>query len=245
MRLGINIDHVATLRQVRGTTYPDILAAADEAIAGGADQITIHLREDRRHIGEDDLARLRKALSVPLNLEMAATEEMCAIALKYQPDTATLVPEKRRELTTEGGLDAHRHQRHLQKVVAALQEAEIRVSLFIDPQEKQIAAAAALKAHAVELHTGTYANAPSSALRLQHQEELLIAARYAKSQNLVVAAGHGLNLDNVTDIVHINEIQELNIGHSVVARAVFVGLKDAVQEMKIIISEARSMKHEA
>lgn len=231
-RLGVNIDHVATLRQVRGTRYPDPCEAAFEAIQGGADQITIHLREDRRHIADDDLHRLKASVTVPLNLEMAAVTEITAIACEVRPDVATLVPERREELTTEGGLKV-RGNKELPAVISRLKDAGIEVSLFIDPSVDEIEASRDLGVDAVELHTGTYCNAGSRLDAEQELARLKEAAGAAHVLNLRVAAGHGLNVDNVISVAqHIPLIEEYNIGHSIVARAVFLGLEAAVREMK-------------
>ncbi len=231
-KLGVNVDHVATVRQARGTDYPSPLEAAQAAIVGGADQITIHLREDRRHIQTRDVEQIRQQIAVTLNLEMAATDEMVQAALRLRPDTVTLVPEKRRELTTEGGLNAVRGKKRLKKVVDDLQGQGIRVSLFIDPQQKQIDAAHDLGVKIIELHTGRYADATSEVDQAGRQEEILIAARYASSHHFYVAAGHGLNLENIDLIAAMPEIREFNIGHSLVARALFVGIEEATREMK-------------
>jgi len=231
-KLGVNIDHVATLRQARGTSYPSPIEAAHIAITADADQITIHLREDRRHIQDQDVTLLKREISVPLNLEMAAIDEMIAKALQIKPDRVTLVPEKRRELTTEGGLDAAKKKRRLRKIVDTLQGADIPVSLFIDPDQAQINAAVEIGAKAVELHTGSYADATSEAERARERERILVGARYATSHKLFLAAGHGLHLNNIQEMVTIHEIREFNIGHSIIARAVLVGLAAAVKEMK-------------
>lgn len=234
--LGINIDHVATIRQARGTSYPSVLQAAHLAISGGADQITIHLREDRRHIQDKDVYDLKKAISAPLNLEMAAEDEIVDIALDAKPAIATLVPEKRQELTTEGGLDCISNKQKLLEVIKRLAGGGIVVSLFIDPEKKQIEMARELNAAAVELHTGTYCGMAGGAGQKTELEKLKDAARLAKGLGLKVSAGHGLNYDNAAGVVsHIPEIVEYNIGHAIVARAVFVGLKKAVEEMASIM----------
>lgn len=235
-RLGVNIDHVATVRQQRQTRYPDPVAAAAMAEAAGADHITLHLREDRRHIQDHDLRTLRKTVGVPLNLEMAATAEMVKIASEIKPDTVTLVPERRAELTTEGGLDVVRQQRALAKTVAALRAANITVSLFIDPDPRQIAAARALDVSTIELHTGAYCAAAGDAaarelLRLQQ------GAAAAAEAGLIVCAGHGLNYENTRAVVKaLPQVEEYNIGHSIVARALFVGLAQAVREMHRLLN---------
>lgn len=234
-KLGVNIDHVATLRQQRGTRYPDPVAAASLAESAGADQITIHLREDRRHIQDYDLATLRKTVGVALNLEMAATAEMVRIACAIKPDTVTLVPERRAELTTEGGLNVTRHQRRLRKMIETLQAAQIRVSLFLDPDLPQIAAARALGVEAVELHTGRYC-AAMGATAVRELIRLQAAMRAAQDAGLYVAAGHGLHYENIRAVVKaLPDVAEYNIGHSLVARAIFVGLAQAVREMRRLI----------
>lgn len=228
LRLGVNIDHVATLRQVRGTRYPDPVQAARIVEQAGANGITLHLREDRRHIQDEDLFRLMDAVSIPVNLEIAVTEEMTAIALAMKPEHVCLVPEKRGELTTEGGLDVIMHQALVTLTCEQLAKAGIKVSLFIDPDVEQIAVAKMTGALAVELHTGAYADA-NEVERTQQLERLKIAARYAKELGLIVNAGHGLTLNNVGPICQIPQLNELNIGHALVADAVFIGLADAVK----------------
>ncbi len=235
-RLGVNIDHVATLRQARGVAYPDPLDAARAAEAGGADGITVHLREDRRHIQDADVAALRTALRVPLNLEMAATAEMVAIALRLKPADVCVVPERRAEVTTEGGLDVLGQRAALADVVARLRNGGIQVSLFIDPDPAQIDAAAALRAAAVELHTGRYCeNLPQDEIAAE-LAGLRRAAEHAHGLGLVVNAGHGLRLDNVRPIATVPHMDVLNIGHSIVARAVFVGMEEAVREMRALVA---------
>jgi len=229
--LGVNVDHVATLRQARGTKYPDPVFAAFLAEQGGANQITIHLREDRRHIQERDLAILRQTLQVPLNLEMAATPAMAEIALKYLPDTVTLVPERREEQTTEGGLDAIAHAASVAPIVRQLADAGIVVSLFIDPQIDQVRQAVRLGAATVELHTGDYANLPPGPATQDALKHLREAAVQANRLGLRVAAGHGLDYHNVHAVAELPHIEELNIGHSLIAKALFVGLERAVREM--------------
>lgn len=237
--LGVNVDHIATLRQVRGTHYPDPVLAALLAEQSGADSITIHLREDRRHIQERDVRVMRETLQTRMNLEMACTPAMVRFALDIRPQDVCLVPEKREELTTEGGLDVVKSRDAVQQAVKQLTAAGIRVSLFIDPDVSQLETAAHIGAPVVELHTGSYAEANGSA-----QEEELAritqAAHYAHSLGLVVNAGHGLHYHNVQPIAAIGEIVELNIGHGIVARAVFDGLRSAVTEMKRLMCEARS-----
>lgn len=230
LKLGVNIDHVATLRQARGTTYPDPLDAARLCEAAGAHGITVHLREDRRHIQDRDVFALRRSLKIRLNLEMANTPEIVAIALKVRPDEVCLVPEKRRELTTEGGLDVAGQRKSLQATIARLAEAGIIVSLFIDPDRRQLESAAALGAPVVELHTGTFCSAGGAAIR-RELKRLADGARYARALGLQVNAGHGINLDNIRPILHIPYLDTLNIGHSIVARAVLVGMRPAVREM--------------
>lgn len=239
LRLGVNIDHVATIRQARGTPYPDIVTAAQAAQAGGADGITIHLREDRRHIQDADLTALRSALTARINLEMAATAEMARIARDVAPEACCIVPEKREELTTEGGLDAVAHFTQLAPICAALSASGIEVSLFIDPDAAQIDAAVRLAVPAIELHTGRYAEQETDALREKELKIITSAAKSAHQKGLCVNAGHGLHYENVAAIAAIDEFNELNIGHSIVARAVFVGLHQAVAEMKECMRKAR------
>jgi len=239
IKLGVNIDHVATLRQVRHTTYPDLVAAAHAAERGGADGITVHLREDRRHIQDADVDRLRTAIRVKLNLEMAATEEMVRKACAVRPQDVCIVPERRAELTTEGGLDAAGQLETLTPVVAALRRAEIRVSLFIDPEARQVDAASRLHADAIEIHTGAYADAASPAAQQAELGRIQRAAEAAAAVGLIVNAGHGLTVDNVGRIAAIPMINELNIGHSIVADAVLVGLEEAVRRMKAHMQAAR------
>jgi pyridoxine 5-phosphate synthase len=236
-RLGVNVDHVATIRQARETRYPDPVTAAAIAEMAGADQITVHLREDRRHIQDRDLRIMRETLQTRMNLEMAATDEMLAIALELQPESVTLVPERREERTTEGGLDALRYHDHLSPFCDALMAADIATSLFIDPDPAQIEASAALGVDIVEIHTGDYAEAEDDQSRERELERLEIAANQAAAASLVVAAGHGLDYVNVRDVVGISEIEELNIGHSIVARSIFVGLDQAIREMLALMNE--------
>jgi pyridoxine 5-phosphate synthase len=234
-RLGVNVDHVATLRQARGVDYPDPLAAALLAEAAGADGITVHLREDRRHIQARDVEALRRRLRVKLNLEMAVTDAMVDFALRVCPADACLVPERREELTTEGGLDVVRHAARVHPAVARLRAGGINVSLFIDPDPAQVQAAAAAAAAAVELHTGDYANAADAASGARELARLRTAATQAHRLGLEVHAGHGLTVANVGPVAALPEVVELNIGHSIVARAVLVGMAAAVQEMKAAI----------
>ena len=224
MLLGVNIDHVATIRQARRTPYPDIVEAAVAAEQGGADFITVHLREDRRHIVDGDLPRLMAALDTHLNLEIAATAEMREIALELRPPKVCLVPEKRRELTTEGGLNVAAQEEHLRDFCAPLLAAGTEVSLFVDPDERQIRAARAVGAPTVELHTGRFAESGEIA-------PLAEAVGWARAEGLQVNAGHGLNLENVAAVAAL-PVAELNIGHAIVARALFVGLANAVAEMR-------------
>ncbi|WP_241235032.1 pyridoxine 5'-phosphate synthase [Amphritea opalescens] len=237
--LGVNIDHVATLRQARGTRYPDPVQAAAVAEDAGADGITVHLREDRRHIQDRDIYLLADTLQTRMNFEMAVTDEMVSIAEKVQPGHACLVPEKREELTTEGGLDV---VGQLQKVKAAcdrLAAAGVTASLFIDPEQDQIDATLACGAPVIELHTGAYADAETPAEQKAELTRIKEAAAYAFSKGLVVNAGHGLNYHNVEQVAEIPEINELNIGHGIMARAVFVGLKEAVAEMRRLMMETQ------
>lgn len=238
-RLGVNVDHVATVRQARLAAYPDPVAAAALAELGGAEQITIHLREDRRHIQDRDLRILRQTCKTLLNLEMAATEEMVGIALDVRPDLVTLVPEKRQELTTEGGLDVAGGRDHLQSVVRQLHAGGIEVSVFIDPDLHQVEAAHAIGADRVELHTGTYCERPHRE-RAPELERLVRASAAAKRAGLGVAGGHGLNYENVIPVAAIPEMEELNIGHAIVARAVLVGMERAVRDMVEAIRFARA-----
>ncbi|MEY2340512.1 pyridoxine 5'-phosphate synthase [Acidithiobacillus sp. IBUN Pt1247-S3] len=237
--LGVNIDHVATLRQARGTRYPDPLEAAFVAERAGADAITAHLREDRRHIQERDVELLQQTLRTRLNLEMAVNEDVLAIAERLRPSDCCLVPERRAELTTEGGLDVVGQQARVRAASERLSAAGVRVSLFIDPDPKQIEAAAATGAPVIELHTGSYANARSRAELLTQLKLLGSAARLAQSLGLQVNAGHGLDYTNVEAIAAIPEIEELNIGHAIVAHAIFHGLESAVREMKRLMRQAR------
>ena len=239
MLLGVNIDHVATLRQARGTGYPDPLEAALAAESAGADYITLHLREDRRHIQERDVVAMRKALKTRMNLEAAATPEMIAFARRIRPHDVCLVPERRSELTTEGGLDVAGKLRSVKRACQDLRRAGIRVSLFIDADRRQIDAAVAAGAPVIELHTGSYAEAGSSAGQRRQLEKIRAAAEYAAGRNLHVNAGHGLNYANVRPIAAIVHIRELNIGHAIVARSVFVGMAQAVREMRALIDPAR------
>ncbi|MFO0995202.1 MAG: pyridoxine 5'-phosphate synthase [Alphaproteobacteria bacterium] len=238
LRLGVNIDHVATIRNARGGLHPDPVRAARLASDAGADGITAHLREDRRHISDRDIERLATEIELPLNFEMAATEEMLKIALRHRPHAACIVPEKREERTTEGGLDAARGHNHLQPFVRALGDAGIRVSLFIEPDPKQLDAARALGAPVVELHTGAYCEAAGRA-----RDELLVkiqsAAAHAEAIGLECHAGHGLSYDTVVPIAAIPTIVELNIGHFLVGEAIFSGLDHSIRRMRALMDKAR------
>lgn len=235
MQLGVNIDHVATLRQVRGTEYPDPLEAALVAENAGADSITLHLREDRRHIQDRDVVAIRKALRTRMNLEAAVTPAMIAFARRVRPHDVCLVPERRAELTTEGGLDVAEKFKAIEQACCDLAAAGIRVSLFIDADKRQIDAAVAAGAPVVELHTGSYAAARGPAGQRRQLDRIRAAAEYAARRNLRVNAGHGLNYINVRPIAAIAPIRELNIGHAIVAHSVFVGMAQAVREMKELI----------
>ena len=234
--LGVNIDHVATIRQARLTIEPDPVWAAVLAELGGADGITIHLREDRRHIQDRDLRLLRQSIQVKMNLEMAAEDEITAIALDVHPEQATLVPEKREEITTEGGLDASSNLDRVRHCVERLREAGIEVSLFIDPDVRQIEASRELGVQAVELHTGRYADAQSSEEQNREFDALEEAGRFALEQDLKLHMGHGLTYRNVSRIAAIPGVGELNIGHSIISRAVLVGMERAVREMKTLVA---------
>ncbi len=237
--LGVNIDHVATVRQARGTDYPDPVEAAVLAEKAGADSITLHLREDRRHIQDHDLERLKAVMQTHMNLETAVTDEMLAIACGILPQDCCLVPEKRVELTTEGGLDVAGQLDKVASACKTLSANGIRVSLFIDPDPRQLDAAVKVGAPVVELHTGTYADADSGALAAELQR-IVESAAYGKKIGLIVNAGHGLHYENVKPVAEIPEIVELNIGHAIVARAIYDGFTVAVSEMKRLMTEARS-----
>lgn len=234
--LGVNIDHVATLREARGGTEPSVLSAALHAIEAGADAITVHLREDRRHIQDDDVSLLKASIDRRLNLEMAATDEMIGIAQQVKPACCCIVPEKRQELTTEGGLDVLANKSQIGELVTSLDRFGIEVSLFIDPDLRQIECARACGAPIVEIHTGSYANARGAG-RDEEFERISRAVQYSLDCGLQANAGHGLDYDNVSTIAAINGVAELNIGHAIVARAVSVGLSQAVKEMKNLILE--------
>jgi pyridoxine 5-phosphate synthase len=244
LRLGVNIDHVATIRNARGGKHPDPVRAAKLAEQAGADGITAHLREDRRHIGDDDIARLVSELKLPLNLEMAATQEMLEIALRHRPHAACLVPEKRSEVTTEGGLDVVAATAQLRPFIRRLGEAGIRVSLFIDPEKRQLDGAKELGAPVVELHTGAYCEAAqhqqTAAQRQRELERIIAAARHADALGLECHAGHGLGFDTVGPIAAIPTIVELNIGHFLVGEAIFSGLDSAIKRMRALMTEARA-----
>ena len=236
MKLGVNIDHVATLRQARKGVYPEPALAAAVCEASGADSIVAHLREDRRHINDSDIFTLRKTVRTRLNLEMSIAPDIVDVACESVPDQATLVPEKRQELTTEGGLDVIANSAKIKKAVSRLAGANVPVSLFIDPDKKQITRASKLGIKMIELHTGKYADARSRGLRDSYFKEIAAAAKFGKSLGLHVFAGHGLDYDNASRIAGIKEIEELNIGYSIICRAVFVGLGEAVRQMKELIS---------
>ena len=235
MRLGVNIDHVATLRQARRTYEPDPVWAASLAILGGADAITLHLREDRRHIQDRDLEIVRKTVNVKLNLELGASEEIIRIALREKPDQVTLVPERRQEITTEGGLDVRAGLERLTEVARRFRDSGIRVSMFVDAEEAQVIASKESGADSVEFHTGRYANARGRELIEEELARIRAASKAAKGAVLAVFAGHGLTYTNVEPVVAIPEIEELNIGHSIISRAVFVGLAEAVREMRSLL----------
>jgi pyridoxine 5-phosphate synthase len=238
LELGVNIDHIATLRQARFTPYPSILDAISLIEAAGADAITLHLREDRRHIQDADVYAVRKHLNSRMNLEMAVTDEMLAIAKDVMPEDVCLVPEKREELTTEGGLDIIRHFDRTQKVTQALNEVGIQVSLFIEPNIEQIKKVAEIGAPKIELHTGTYANATGEAKQDEFQR-IIAATEFAQAEGIQVNAGHGLDYQNTHAIAAIPQLRELNIGHAMIARAIFVGIKAATEEMLAIMHTAR------
>jgi pyridoxine 5-phosphate synthase len=239
IRLGVNIDHVATVRQARGTTYPSVVEAALAAERGGADGITVHLREDRRHIQDADVPALLAVVQTKVNLEMAVTAEMVAIACRLKPVDACLVPERRQEVTTEGGLDVAGNAAAVTDAVRRLRDSGVRVSLFIDADPAQIDAAYASGADAVEIHTGRYADAAEGAARHAEADRIRAGVERAHAAGLIVNAGHGLTLENVEPIAALPQVAELNIGHSIVARALFVGLEEATREMKARMVAAR------
>ncbi|HEY0312521.1 MAG TPA: pyridoxine 5'-phosphate synthase [Allosphingosinicella sp.] len=238
LRLGVNIDHVATIRNARGGDHPDPVKAALIAAEAGADGITAHLREDRRHIRDDDIAALIERLTIPLNLEMAATEEMLEIALRHRPHAACIVPERREERTTEGGLDAAGQDNHLKPFIERLAGANIRVSLFIEPDPRQIEAAIRLKAPVVEFHTGRYAHLDGDA-RAAELRRIADAAALAAKNGIEAHAGHGLTFDNVQPVAAIPQVRELNIGHFLIGEAIFCGLEDSVAHMRQLMDAAR------
>ena len=240
MLLGVNIDHVATLRNARGTTYPSPLEAALLAETHGADLITLHLREDRRHIKDADVAIINQALKTRMNLEMALTDEMLEHALKIKPADVCLVPEKREEVTTEGGLDVLKYAKKITKFTRKLTDAGIRVSLFIDADADQIIAARDVGAPVIELHTGAYADAPNHAAHSHELARIAAGAELGQELGLVVNAGHGLNIHNVSEIAKLPHIRELNIGHALIAQAVFLGLPEAIKQMKEVMYRART-----
>jgi pyridoxine 5-phosphate synthase len=240
LRLGVNIDHVATIRNARGGKHPDPVRAAKLAAAAGADGITAHLREDRRHISDSDIDRLMAEISLPLNLEMAATEEMLAIALRHKPHAACIVPERREERTTEGGLDAAGQFAHLQPMIAKLSESGIRVSLFIEASEKQLDAAKQLGAPVIEIHTGKYCET-QGAEQATELERIRKAAAHAEALGLECHAGHGLNFETVTPVAAIPTIVELNIGHFLIGEAIFGGLDGAIRRMRALMNDARGL----
>jgi pyridoxine 5-phosphate synthase len=239
IRLGVNVDHVATVRQARRAEHPDPVEAALLAEKAGADGITVHLREDRRHIQERDVEQLRSKIKTKINLEMAVTPAMVAFAERWRPADACFVPEKREELTTEGGLDAVAHEAKVTEAVRTLQSCGVHVSLFIDPVKEQIECAKRTGAHAIEIHTGTYCNARASS-RENERAAIVNAASLAANLGLEVHAGHGLDYENVLPVAQISQIVELNIGHSIVARAVMVGIEQAVREMKELLTRKRT-----
>ncbi len=237
-KLGVNVDHVATVRQARGGSEPDPVTAAAFAELAGADSITVHLREDRRHIQDRDVHLLRRTLQTRLNLEMAATEEMTRIALEVLPDSVCLVPERREELTTEGGLDVARHEEALRKTIAQLREGGIQVSLFVDPELSQVQASRRIGADAIEIHTGTYCEARSAAAQRTELKKIEECIREGARLGLIINAGHGLNYLNVQAVAALGGIEEFNIGHSIVSRALFVGMERAVRDMVMLVRGA-------
>ncbi len=239
LRLGVNIDHVATLRNARGGAHPNPVSAALLAQKAGADGITMHLREDRRHILDDDVFAVKQAIEIPLNFEMAATDEMVTIAETLCPNAACIVPEKREELTTEGGLAVAGYEARLSPLIDRLKQAGIRVSLFVDADETELRASAAIGADIVELHTGRYCDAMNARLRDQELTRIMTGAKIAASLGLEVHAGHGLTFDNVGDIAKIPEIVELNIGHFLMGAAIFTGLDEAIASMRSLMDKAR------
>ncbi len=239
MRLGVNVDHVATLRQARGTLYPDPVVAAMLAEYGGANSIVVHLREDRRHIRERDVILIKEIIKIPLNLEMSVNKDIVKFVLGLRPYQATLVPERRQELTTEGGIDLRKDYSRIKKVVEELKSCGVRVSLFIDPLKVQVDLARKTAADMVELNTGRFSEEKNSAGRKRMRQRIKEVAHYAKTRGFFVAAGHGLDYENVKEIAALKDIEELNIGHSIVSRAVFVGMVGAVEEMLGLISSEK------
>jgi pyridoxine 5-phosphate synthase len=240
MKLGINVDHIATLREARGTLYPDPVVGALLAEYAGADSIVAHLREDRRHIKERDITLIKEAVKIPFNLEMSTHKDIVDFALKVRPHKATLVPERRRELTTEGGLDLITNYNKVRRVVERLAQVGVEVSLFIDPSKTQIDRAKRIGVEVVELNTGRYSESRSELKRKREWKKLKEAARYSKQKGFFVAAGHGLDYENVKDITKIEEIEELNIGHSIICRAVFIGVTAAVEEMVDLVKRKKA-----
>ncbi len=233
-KLGVNIDHVATLRNARGISYPKPLLAALYAEEGGADNVTCHLREDRRHMRDEDVLELKRSIATPLNLEMAVTDEMIRFACEIQPSVVTFVPEKREELTTEGGLNVIENEQKIKNAIDQLKRLNIAVSLFVDPDIKQVEKALKLGAQAIEIHTGTYCTQPKET-QSKELDKIFSASVYASQAGLEVHAGHGLHYQNVFPLLQIPDISSFQIGHSIIARAIFVGMKQAVREMKTII----------
>jgi len=236
VKLGVNIDHIATLRQARKTGMPDLLTAAKICVQSGADSITVHLREDRRHIQDNDVIQLRNKLDIKLNLEMSIAQDIVKFALKIKPDEVCLVPEKRQELTTEGGLNAIKYSNRLKDVIKELQKAGIKVSLFIDPDRNQVMQSKLIGADMVELHTGCYAGAKSEFLRKKELNKLTAAAQQVVKSGLALNAGHGLDYSNVVQVAKISRMNTLNIGFSIIAKSVFIGLSESVRQMKILIN---------
>ena len=240
MKLGINVDHVATLRQARdNTVYPDPVVAALLAEYAGSDSIVVHLREDKRHIKERDVIFIKEALKIPLNLEMSTSKDIVDFACKVIPQQATLVPEKRQELTTEGGVDLIKNNKKVSRVIKRLIKAGIKVSLFIDPVKKQIKAAKDLGVENIEINTGAFASSKTKVVLAKEIKKIKEAAKFGKNQGLFIAAGHGLDYENLGEIVKIREIEELNIGHSIICRSVFIGLTQAVEEMISLVKNKR------
>ncbi|MEI8350610.1 MAG: pyridoxine 5'-phosphate synthase [Candidatus Omnitrophota bacterium] len=243
MKLGVNVDHIATLRQARGTSYPDPVVGALLCEYAGCNSVVAHLREDRRHINERDIFLIRNAIKIPFNLEMSVNQAIVAIAVTLKPQQVTFVPERRKELTTEGGIDLFKCYRKVETAVKKMQNKGIKVSLFIDPSKAQIERAKKIGADLIELNTGKYSEAKSSASVVKESRKIREAARFAKGLGFFVAAGHGIDYANVTSVIRIKEIEELNIGHAIVCRSVFVGLAAAVEEMLALICPKRSGKH--